>query len=419
MKIGFIGLGKLGLPCALAMEKHGNHEIFGFEISDSTKKNILNKKVFYKEEGVNEYLGTSKIEICNSINEVMRKCETVFIAVQTPHEKEYEGVTELPATRKDFNYDHLVAVIKEIADVLNDNSTVNPAIVLISTVLPGTCENIVLPLLSKVKRPIKFAYNPYFIAMGTTIYDFLNPEFILIGSDSIEAKEDLKIVYSFLDAPIMFMEIAEAELTKVSYNTFIGLKLIFVNTLMEICDKLKINVDSVTGALSKANKRLLSSQYMTAGMGDGGGCHPRDQIAMSFLSKKLDLSSDLFEIVASTRDAQSRFLAGLISKYARETNLDISILGLAYKPNSNLIIGSPSLLLISQLEQMGHSVDRYDPHVNQNDIFPVHKKLFFIATKHDIFESIEVPKGSVVMDPWGYYSPTNFVEVIKIGRRGQ
>ena len=155
----------------------------------------------------------------------MESCDIIFIAVQTPHEAEFEGKTPTPKTRKDFDYRHLVEAAKNLAIGLNDNPGKNPMIVVISTVLPGTMRELVLPILLEVKSDFKFAYNPYFIAMGTTIFDFLNPEFILIGANNSNAAKELENFYSFLNKKCNKMDIESAELTKVAYNTFIGFKI--------------------------------------------------------------------------------------------------------------------------------------------------------------------------------------------------
>ena len=125
--------------------------------------------------------------------------------------------------------------------------------------------------------------------MGSTINDFLFPEFILFGKDDIYAAELGKKFYKTItNAPLYDTTIENAELIKVAYNTMISTKISFANTLMELCHKLEnTNIDDVTNGLKMANKRLISQAYLDGGMGDGGGCHPRDNIAMSYLSKNI------------------------------------------------------------------------------------------------------------------------------------
>ncbi len=415
-----VGVGKLGLPCLLAMEKHGGHEIFGFDVNEQVLDKIRNKHVDYFEDGVNEYLLTSKIKVSSELKDIVTNCDIVFIAVQTPHEIEFEGITPLSPDRKDFSYEFLAKAIDSICDVIKNNSSNIPTIVVISTVLPGTMEKVVIPRLKATGKHVNFIYNPYFIAMGTTIHDFLNPEFLLVGKGD---KSDVKILrktYNFLQADIVEMSIPSAELAKVAYNTFIGLKLTFVNALMEICEKTGADVDEVTSALVKSNKRLISSAYMSAGMGDGGGCHPRDQIAMSWLAKTIDLSSDIFENVALTRDAQTKWLTEILVKRSLENNLPIAILGRSYKADVPLTIGSPVLLMEHYLRNFGVTFESFDPFDTSKETLPNYKCVAFLGMNHKAYQIISLAPGSLVVDPWNFIKEAGEgVSVVKVGRHNQ
>jgi UDPglucose 6-dehydrogenase len=417
MKVGMIGVGKLGLPCLLAMEKHGGHEIYGFDVNEDVLNKIRNKRVEYFEDGVNDYLLTSQITVSNKLSEIVKNCDIIFVAVQTPHDTAFEGITPLSEERKDFSYVYLTSAIDSICNEISSADSNVPTIVVISTVLPGTMERDVIPRLISTGKNINFIYNPYFIAMGTTIHDFLNPEFLLVGRGMNSDLDILRKTYHFLNAEIVEMSIKSAELTKVAYNTFIGLKLIFVNTLMEICEKINGDVDEVTGALIKSDKRLISSMYMKAGMGDGGGCHPRDQIAMSWLAKKLDLSSDIFENVARARDSQTKWLSETLITRSKELNLPIAILGRSYKANVPLTIGSPVLLLEHYLKNAGVLFESFDPHEEKNRYTPNYKCVALLGMNHEEYKNITLESGSLIFDPWNHIDDAGSgVKVVKVGR---
>lgn len=284
--------------------------------------------------------------------------------------------------------------------------------VIISTVLPGTIRRYILPVLN---THIKLCYNPFFIAMGTTIRDFYNPEFILFGvHDDNAAKVAEGFYKTITDAPFFHTTIENAEMIKVSYNTYIGMKIVFANTLMEICHKLgTCDVDVVTSALSLASRRLMSSAYLSGGMGDGGGCHPRDNIALSWLAGELKLKHDWYTDVMKAREDQTDWLADLIVEH--EGNK--VILGKAFKPETNLITGSPSILLRNLLEERKIKVESWDPYVDGQEIpdFAKQKAVFFIGTQHLYFQSFSFPEGSVVLDPFRYIPAQNGVNIIKIG----
>jgi UDPglucose 6-dehydrogenase len=412
-----IGLGKLGLPCLLAIEDKTDHSIYGFDVSPETIINIKNRKVNYWEHGVNDLLAKSTIEVTESIEDLVDKCEIIFVAVQTPHDPLFEGRTPVPDSRKDFNYSYLVDVAEEIKKALSKYPDKNPLVVVISTVLPGTMRAHIIPVLKSVRENIRFAYNPFFIAMGTTINDFLNPEFVLIGAENRNDALFLKEFYDFVKPEKILMDIESAELTKVAYNTFIGFKIVFANTIAEITELRGGDPDIITSALSRANGRLMSSAYMRAGMGDGGGCHPRDQIAMSWLAKESKLSTDLFEYLATARDSQTEKQANLVKELAEKHDIPVAILGVAYKANSPLDIGSPARLLEYYLIEKGVNPKIIDHWILKDNALPANPHIFFIGVMHSEFKNLNLPSGSIVIDPWGFVeSVSTNVTLVTPGR---
>jgi UDPglucose 6-dehydrogenase len=314
----------------------------------------------------------------------------------------------------DFNYNALVSAISKISQIVDENGE-DKIVVIISTVLPGTIDKYIKPILSD---RIKLCYNPFFIAMGTTINDFLNPEFILLGVDDEDAAERVVNFYSTIHNKRVFKtSVKNAELIKVAYNTFIGMKIVYANTMMEICHKTDCDVDQIIDAISLADQRLISSKYLRGGMGDGGGCHPRDNIAMSWLSRELDLSHDFFNDLMIAREDQTEWLADECLKHDRK----IYILGKSFKPETNITTGSPSILLYNILTEKGADVDILDPHIDGEEYFSSRflaaevNSLFFIGAQHDAFRNLEFPTGSIVIDPFRYMPDIEGSTLIKIG----
>jgi len=412
MNIGFVGLGKLGLPCALAIDAVDEHSVKGYD-PDKRIQDYLNRgEIPYREEGTEELLKKHNISFTN-LKEVIESSEIIFVPIQTPHDPLYDGVTRLPETRIDFDYSYLVEGLKQISKVLDDLQE-ERIVVVISTVLPGTIESQIKPILSKYAR---LCYNPFFIAMGTTINDFLNPEFVLMGIDDKAAAEKLKLFYKTLHNKEVFeCTLDEAELIKVSYNTFITMKICLANTVAEMSHKLNnINSDNVMDALKLANQRLISDKYLNGGMGDGGGCHPRDNIALSWLSQKVDLSYDWYENLMISREKHTEWLAELTIQKSIEKQLEIFILGKSFKKETNLTNGSPAYLLKNLIEEKNHKTKIYDPFIdNQVEEFN-DPSVFFIATNHEVFKDITFPAGSVVIDPWRMIDEQERVELISIG----
>lgn len=411
MNIGFIGLGKLGLPVALAVESKG-HTVCGYDISENVKSIIDAKKIPYKEIWAQEHLDKSKIEF-TSISEVVKRSDIIFVPIQTPHDPLYEGITKIPDKRVDFNYEYLISGMKSLSEEIEKQKT-SKIVIIISTVLPGTIRREIKPLLGP---HTKLCYNPFFIAMGTTMQDFMFPEFVLFGVDNPEAADTAEKFYKTIHrSPFFKTTIENAELIKVTYNTYISTKIGFINTVMEMCHHLpNTNVDDVTNGLRLASKRIISDAYLTGGMGDGGGCHPRDNIALSWLAKKFNLSTDWFENIMMQREKQSEWLSDLVLKNL--VNKKIFILGKSFKPETNILTGSPSILLLNLLKEINKEIEinSYDPFVDKEEP-KFDKATYFIGTKHEIFRNYSFPDGSIVIDPFRYIINKNkSVRLISIG----
>lgn len=414
MRVGIIGLGKLGLPVATAMASRGL-EVTGFDPYVSGYPDDLSYEEDFAETAA---AAEGRVIFRRDASYVVADTDgVVMVAVQTPHEARFEGATPLPEDRADFDYSYLRDAVIRVAQAAERQQKL-VTIAVVSTVLPGTMQREVEPLLNEFTT---LCYTPSFIAMGTTIRDFLDPEFVLLGGDDGNVEAVYEQVYGRVDKPRhVRTTIPNAELIKVAYNTFIGLKLAFANTLMEVCHKTDCDVDEVTGALKLAHRRLISGAYLDGGMGDGGGCHPRDNIALSWLARELDLSYDLFEAAMQQREAGTEWLCDLVEKLAAERPAcrhRVGVLGLAYKPSSHIMTGSPALLAAHVLSKRGFKPKVHDPHAFLADADkPLgDARVWLVACKHPEFPELKLPKGSVVIDPWRYMPDQEGVEVIRVG----
>lgn len=420
MDIGFIGLGKLGLPCSVAIAEKG-HTVYGFEIDrelvSNYKKGISN---LYEPDMDNRLQkALPNIKFADSIDEVASNADICFIAVQTPHAPELDGASRHRHIRKDFDYSFVVKAAEGIAHSIN-HCEGHKVVAIISTVLPGTTRNLIYPAMQKIiAKPLGqgwgLCYNPLFIAMGQTIADFANPEFTLIGEKtSSRAGDMLEQFYNTIhDSPKLRMTWDNAETVKMCYNTFIGLKIIFANTLMQICHHIPGgDCDVVSEAFCQATDRLISRRFLRGGMGDGGACHPRDNLALGFLSDKLGLDYNLFDFVMTVREKQAEWLADLMCQY----KLPKVILGKTFKPDTNLTVGSCSVLLANILKEKGEKVTFYDPVVAPS-LPPEVPSVYLIGTMWKEFKDFDFAPGSVVIDPWRMIdSVPEGVEIIPIGR---
>ena len=419
--VGVLGLGKLGLIFALVLDVHGKHNVTGCDVSRRPLDILSGREMPPQEVQINNLLALNRMNVVNDPASLVANTDTIFVAVQTPHPPHLDGtVPDLdPDTRRDFDYAYLISAVRSLsraADMQNKEIT----IAVISTVLPGTCDRLLRPLLSPRARLV---YTPSLISLGSVADDLLNPEFVIVGADSYDDALPVTEVYTSLhQRPIRTMSIPSAELTKVAYNTYTSMKIVFANTMLEIAEKTGADVDEITSTLALATTNLMSRKYLKGGMGGGGYCHPRDVVAMSWLADRLDLSSDLFGFLQRAREAQSMWLAGLVQDYHNLTSLPVVILGNAYRPNSDLAGGSAALLLFHQLGPFV-PMSMCDPHTgtgSQEDLKRLTEgspAVFVIGCGHRDFESLRFAAGSVVIDPVGIIADQPGVTLVRLGRK--
>ena len=390
MKIGFIGTGKLGMPCAEAIASKG-HDVRGYDVANQDSKIV---------------------QACSDIYTCVHDRDIVFIAVPTPHDPAYDGRKPTAHLEpKDFNYD----IVKDVMQEANKHMNTTQLLVLISTVLPGTVRRELQPLVPNTR----FVYNPYLIAMGSVAWDMVTPELVMIGTEDGSTTGDAKQLVDFYKTVMENnprYEIGtwdECECIKVFYNTFISAKIGLVNMIQDVAEKQgNINVDVVTNALAYSDKRIMGPQYMTAGMGDGGACHPRDNIALRYMAQELGLGYDLFDSIMNAREIQAENLARCLVKHAEESQLPILIHGVAYKPDVPYQDGSYSLLIAHYCEQMGYHPIFVDPHTHPQKgpfkavVLLAHSsdityKYMGKSHKQELYCYLE--DDSIIVDPWRTY----------------
>lgn len=386
--VGWVGLGKLGGPCAATLQVYGSHKVFGYD--------VRGKDAEY------DYAGLDSIYVVETIDDVVTSTDgVVFVAVQTPHSPEYGGELPTPGEPREFEYAYLVNAVRAVCRAaLAQRKQIT--LVVVSTVLPGTFDRYLRPLLNEY---VSSVYHPFFIAMGTVVDDFRKPEMTLFGTDDPDDVRAVRDLYrSMHDAPAPTMSIASAELAKVAYNTFISMKIVYANLLAEMCEATGADVDEVIDALIQADQRIISPSYLRAGMGDGGACHPRDNVALSALAQRYELSSDLMGFLNEARDRQTFWFASIVEHWRKLTGLPVTLLGKSYKPNVTLTDGSPALLLAHYLRSIDVEFQHHDLQV-----LVVHDepRIFFVATRHEHYHTLDFPVGSVVIDPFGYLDVVN------------
>ena len=402
-KVGFIGLGKLGLACAEVMSQ--KYLVTGYDVRKKT---------------------SSKVCVVDTLKDAVLNQDIIFVAVQTPHDPAYDGsapITHLP--NKDFDY----SIAKLVLQQINCWARPHQLVVLISTVLPGTVRNELRECITNAR----FIYNPYLIAMGSVEWDMVNPEMVIIGTEDGSETGDAALLKAFY-RPLMENDPRyivgtwdEAESIKIFYNTFISTKIGLVNMIQDVAMKNgNINVDVVTNALAQSDMRIMGPKYMTAGLGDAGPCHPRDNIALRYLAERLDLGYDLFDAIMHAREKQAKLMAQTLVDLAHETRLPVYIHGKAYKPNVDFVDGSYSLLVGHYVKDFGIEPTYIDPlteTTNPSDVTGIvllahNQQITYgysgVTDEQPLY--CKINDGSIIVDPWRKYTTTNpNIKVIHYG----
>ena len=386
-KAAMVGVGKLGQACAEVMAE--TYPLVGYDVAPREPKNF---------------------PMVDSVKEAVEYADIIFIAAPTPHDPAYDGrepTAHLP--NKDFDY----TIVKDILTQVNQYCDRSKLVVLISTVLPGTTRRELEPLITNGR----FVYNPYLIAMGTVGWDFANPEMVMIGTDDGSETGDARELINFYrpmmnnDPRYVVGTWDECECIKIFYNTFISAKLSLVNMIQDVSEKQgNIDVDVVTDALKNSTRRIMGPSYMTAGMGDGGACHPRDNIALRYMAENLNLGYDLFDAIMKAREIQAMNLA---EKLVRTGMTAVVIVGKAYKPHVPYEAGSYSILVGHYVEKVfGVPVyydDDYTGDKPPEDLGPAAYLLGHdpettfmgcLDPDPDKQGPSMFPEGSVIIDPW-------------------
>ena len=367
MNVGFVGVGNLGKDAAEVMARH--YDVVGYDI-----------------EGV-----YTSITMAHTLEGACINKDIIFVALPTPHHPDYDGrypTSHLPP--KDFDY----SIVKEMIEKIDRLVSKDTLIVLISTVLPGTIRREIAPLIKNGR----FIYNPYLIAQGTVKKDMVNPEMIIIGTKTGGWFDDVVFLKEFYDK---FVEKdtryetgtwEEAEGIKIFYNTFISTKLALVNMIADVAEGIgNMNVDVVTDALKRSTMRIMGPRYMNAGLGDGGACHPRDNIALRSLADRLNLGYDIFDAIMLAREKQAEHMARKIMGLGH----DVCILGKGFKPGVDQEAGSPAILVGYYLEKWGRTV-YYDGHPQEVTV-----PLTYVMHHHDTYRGFKFNSGSTIFDPFG------------------
>jgi UDPglucose 6-dehydrogenase len=396
VRVSVVGLGKLGSPLAACFAAKGFTTI-GVDRHEPYVEAVNDGRAPVYEPQLAEMIaeGRSCLTATTDTEQAVHETDATFVIVPTPSEEDGR-----------FSLRFALDAMEAIGTAIRDKDSYH-LVVLTSTVMPGSTGGPIKAALETAsgKRAgagFGLCYSPEFIALGSVIRDLRNPDFLLIGESDERAGETLADIYRRFvdnDPPVARLNFVNAELAKLSVNAFVTTKIAFANSLARICERLpEASVDAVTSALGLDSR--IGARYLRGAIPYGGPCFPRDNQAFTALARALDMPAFVAEAThMSNRDGVDR-LAQLSMDFLPK-NGTVAVLGLAYKPNTNVVDESPGLLLAQALDRLGAEVVAFDPAAAPNAVRVLPERVRMAETA---VEAVQLADVIVVATPWQEFS---------------
>jgi UDPglucose 6-dehydrogenase len=353
--VSVVGLGKLGACTATALASRG-FTVIGVDVDERTVDLVNAGRSPVTEEGLEQLIeaNSDRLRATMSYEEAVNGSDITLLLVPTPSNPE-----------GGFSLDYVRQAAAKLGRALAHKASYH-LVVLVSTVLPGACEAEVIPILEQCSgkrcgRDFGFCYGPEFIALGSVVHDFLYPDFVLIGEYDRRSGEVLEEMYQRTcenDPPIMRMNIVNAELTKLSVNTYVTTKISFANMLAQLCTNLPgADVDVVTAAMG--HDARIGHKYLKGAVSYGGPCFPRDNVALSYLGRNAGAPADLAEATHQYNLSHRQWLLERVLERS-DPRAVVGVVGLTYRPGTTVVEESVGAWLAQQLAMLGREVVVYD-----------------------------------------------------------
>ena len=398
MDISIIGSGYVGLVTGACFADVG-HNVICVDNDEGKIKTLQAGRIPIYEPGLEEIVhrnvSAHRLHFSSSIREGVEKSQIVFIAVPTP-----------PQSNGDVDLSFIEKVSREIADILTDYRVIVDK----STVPVKTGERVAETIKRYNRHGAKFdvVSNPEFLREGCAIRDLMHPDRIVIGAQSQHAVDLMKKVYEPFMAPVLVTGINSAELIKHAANSFLALKISYINAISAICDASGADVEKVADGIGM--DRRIGRQFLNAGIGYGGSCFPKDVAAFIHISEQLGVPFTLLKEVQRINAGQKeRFL-----KLIRDTlwvlrEKKIAVWGLTFKPNTDDVRSSVAIELVDAMLREGAHVGVYDPKGMEKA-----RELKAIADAKFAASALEAVDGAealVIATEWNEFANVDFAAV--------
>ncbi|MEO9946949.1 UDP-glucose/GDP-mannose dehydrogenase family protein [Paraglaciecola sp.] len=375
MKISIFGLGYVGAVSAACLAKEG-HSVIGVD-PNATKISLINQGKTPIIEKDLEDLMTAAVEknllrATSDVADAIASSSVSLICVGTP--SQLNGSLDLKYVRN---------VCEEIGEALSKKTTYH-VVVVRSTMLPGTMENVVIPTLEaasgkKIGVDFGVCINPEFLRESTAVYDYFNPPKTVIGETDVKSGDIMVELFGHFDAPLIRVDVSTAEMVKYTDNVWHAVKVSFANEIGNICKGVNIDSHTVMNIFCQDTKLNISPYYMKPGFAFGGSCLPKDVRALQYKAKSLDLDLPLIGSLLDTNNNQIAHGYDLVTK---QGNRKISILGFSFKAGTDDLRESPIVELIEKLIGKGYDLKLYDNSVNIAKLTGANKDYILNAIPH-------------------------------------
>ncbi len=356
MKLSIFGLGYVGAVTATCLADCGFH-VVGVDVNHAKVDMINNGQAPIIEEAIGDLVAraveSKRLVATVDVDKAIAETDASLICVGTPS-----------MANGDLDLTYVCRVAEQIGQALATKADYH-TIILRSTVLPGTTEDVVKPLLEqhsgkRAGRDFGLCFNPEFLREGSAVKDFYAPPFTLVGAATPQDTEAVRKLYGGLDAELLVHDIRTAEMVKYVNNSYHGLKVAFANEVGRLCSALNIDSHVVMDVFCKDTKQNLSAYYLKPGFAFGGSCLPKDLRAILYKAKTLDVTMEVFQAILPSNQSQIETGVNLVE---RAGNKHVGLLGLAFKPGTDDLRESPLVTMVEILHGRGYKVRIYDHNV--------------------------------------------------------